>query len=53
MNKSREDLMTQRLHVLETLVAHGFYWKADVDVDHDLKIPEPSVVIEALIKILS
>ncbi len=42
--------MAQRLRVLETLVAYGFYWKADVD--HEFMIPPLSDVINSLINLL-
>ncbi len=40
--------MAQRLRVLETLVAHGFYWK----VNDECKIPPHSDVIQSLIGLL-
>lgn len=43
--------MTQKLHVLETLVAYGFYWTHEVG--DDVVVPSPGKVIKALIEILS
>lgn len=42
--------MTQKLHVLETLVAYGFYWFREVG--KDVEVPSPGTVIKALIDIL-